>query len=607
MPDCAHVNRRTLLYFLDCRARSLPSFVRYQLEQYRQAEMRIEVFTFLDAPVIRDELDRLKELGVISKYQISGAFKCSFAVFEHVFGSVVVEARSELGDIYFSNAQCFGPLIPAADIVRARESSSAAVWGITMLSEKTGDFVEPYFMAIRSAVIADRRFEDELEAVRRSGASPALKMNAFSKALCLAFGCDSFVRVADARPIRVFRFVQPFSVNATDFLIRKYGMPFVPIAAFRNRRGDRFQIAGAVVDALRETFPVYSEHLMLDYLRVYAPLSWMKSYPGTMHVLGGPDASRTGGDSSLRVAVKAHLFYLEMLEVAYESLANIPVPFDLLCTTCTDEVRDALTRNARTRLPLLRELKVATVPNRGRDIGPWLTALTDEEDGYDIILKYQTKRRLQQPNVFGEAWMSFVNACVLGSPDSVREIFSMFADDENLGVVIPSYPPPITVTTPSAYIGAPEMMKLFEQCRKRFAPLAPAETAAPVFSAGTVFWYRPKALKALRNARLKVEDFPKEPLAPLTILHAMERVIPYVAQSAGYHYRTVMPYERLSRDYLLLEDRMLSSVPLDDHPPLPGSRPAPVKKDLDPEPGFRALAKATLKAFIKAIRKRSHF
>ena len=607
MPDCELSNCRTLLYFLDCRTRSVPDFSRFQLEQYRQAGMRIEVFTFLDNPTVQDELDELKRSGVISSFLVSKNIKCSFDVLKYAFGTTGSVARPELGDVYFSNAQCFGPLFPAVDLVRARESSTAAVWGVTMLPDKTGEFVEPYFMAIRASVIADRRFSDALATVRSSGVPAGLQMNAFSKAICGAFGCDAFVRVTDARPIRVFRFEHPLSVNATDFLIRKYRMPFIPIVSFRNRRTDRFPIGGAVVDALRETFPDYPEHLILDYLWTYAPLSWLKGYPGTMHVLGGPGNSRSGGVQPLKVAVKAHLFYLEMLEVAYESLVNIPVPFDLLCTTCSDEVRDALVRDAKKRLPFLRKLKVLTVPNRGRDIGPWLTALTDEEGDYDVILKYQTKRRLQQPNVFGEAWMAFVNACVLGSPDSVREIISMFADDENLGIVIPPYPPPITVTTPSAYVGAAEMMKLFEQCRKRFAPLAPAETAAPVFSAGTVFWYRPNALKALRDAKLKVEDFPKEPLGPLTILHAMERVIPYVAQSAGYHYRLVMPYKRLCRDYVRLEDRMLSSIPLADHPPLPGSRPAPVKANPNPEPGFRALAKATLKAFVKAVRKRSPF
>ena len=592
--------RRRMLYFLDCRIDSVPGFVLYQLEQYCAAGLDVVVYTFLDAPQIREELQDLRSRGVIIDFVVSKDIRSSFAVIESVAEQVASDCTKNDADLYFANAQCFGPLIPAAELVKSREASGAAIWGITLLPSRTGDFVEPYFLAIRGDVLSDGRFGDALAEARRAKGAPATQMNIFSKSLCQAFGCDVLVRIADARPIRVFRFEPPFSVNAVDFLIRKYGMPFIPLAAFRNRRENRFSIVGATVDALRERFPSYPEHLMLDYLRKSAPLSWTRDYPGTLRILGVPN-SRSANLPQMRVAIKAHLFYREMLESAYSCFANMPVPFDLLCTTCTDEVRDSLLKMAKGRLPLLREVKVEKVPNRGRDIGPWLTALTAEEDGYDAILKYQTKRRLQQPNVFGEAWSSFVNACVLGSPSAVQEILSLFASEPELGIVMPSYPPPITITTPSAYVGAPEMMKLFEICRKRYAQKAPPETAAPVFAAGTVFWYRPKALRPLREARLRPEDFPAEPLPPLTILHAMERIIPYVAQSEGFCCHTVLPYGRLSRCYELLEGRLLSSVPLDEHPPLPRQN-NPVE-----ELGFRRLAKATVKAFVKAVKKRSPF
>lgn len=587
---------RAMLYFLDCLTDSMPEFVRWQLEQYHAAGARIVVFTFLQAPRIQEELKELRESGVISDFLISKELRSPFAVFERVFAKGVPGGA---WDVYFSNAQSFGPLVPVDDLFQAREKSGAAIWGITLLSGRGDEFVEPYFFSISREVLSDSRFLKAIAKVSSSKGNQHVRINELSRTLCREFGCDAFVRIADTRPIRVFRFEQPFSVNATDFLIRKYGMPFIPVTSFRNRRENRFSIVGAIIDALRERFPSYPEHLILDYLRMAAPLSWTRDYPGTLRVLDAP-GRKPVELPQMRVAIKAHLFYLEMLETAYDSFSNMPVPFDLYCTTCSDEVREAILKEVKGRLPLLREVKVAKVPNRGRDIGPWLTALTAEEDCYDVILKYQTKRRLQQPNVFGEAWSSFINACVLGSQSAVQEILALFASDAQLGIVMPSYPPPITITTPSAYIGLPKMMELFEVCRKRYAPTAPAETAAPVFSAGTVFWYRPKAIRALREARLRPEDFPAEPLPPLTILHAMERIIPYVAQSAGYHYHTVMPYGRLCRSYELLEGRMLSSVPLEAHPPLPGRNPL---EGL----GFRGLAKATMKAFVKAVKKRSPF
>ena len=57
----------------------------------------------------------------------------------------------------------------------------------------------------------------------------------------------------------------------------------------------------------------------------------------------------------------------------------------------------------------------------------------------------------------------------------------------------------------------------------------------PPISIGTVFWCRTEALGKLMTYQWKYEDFPEEPLQKDgTINHAIERILPYVAQDAGY-------------------------------------------------------------------------
>ena len=59
---------------------------------------------------------------------------------------------------------------------------------------------------------------------------------------------------------------------------------------------------------------------------------------------------------------------------------------------------------------------------------------------------------------------------------------------------------------------------------RRFAPL------------GTMFWFRPKALKPLFDKDWDYKDFPPEPnKIDGTLLHAVERVYPFAAQQAGYY------------------------------------------------------------------------
>ena len=58
---------------------------------------------------------------------------------------------------------------------------------------------------------------------------------------------------------------------------------------------------------------------------------------------------------------------------------------------------------------------------------------------------------------------------------------------------------------------------------------------------GTVFWAKTKALKKLLTYPWKYDDFPEEPMAiDGTISHAIERILPYVAEDAGYDTKTVM-------------------------------------------------------------------
>lgn len=60
------------------------------------------------------------------------------------------------------------------------------------------------------------------------------------------------------------------------------------------------------------------------------------------------------------------------------------------------------------------------------------------------------------------------------------------------------------------------------------------------FPVGTMFWLRPAAVRPLLALGLKWEDYPKEPLPyDGTLLHALERIVPFVAASEAYGFATV--------------------------------------------------------------------
>ena len=102
---------------------------------------------------------------------------------------------------------------------------------------------------------------------------------------------------------------------------------------------------------------------------------------------------------------------------------------------------------------------------------------------------------------------------------------AQFEHDERLGLVFPDDP----------YIVGWWGNKEHAQALAQKMVLARELPQAFEFPVGTMFWCRPEALRPLFELRLSWDDYPAEPV-PIdgTILHAIERMLPFVAQNQGY-------------------------------------------------------------------------
>ena len=233
-------------------------------------------------------------------------------------------------------------------------------------------------------------------------------------------------------------------------------------------------------------------------------------------------------EANLRTALHVHFHYPELYTDFQEKLSSNQSRCDLLLSTNNKRKAEIL-RRAVTNYGGGKAI-VRIVPNRGRDIGAFLTAFgKDIADQYDIIGHLHSKRSLFLGNsLIGERWREFLWQNMLGGLYPMMDIvLDRFAKDERLGIIFPDDP----------HLSDWDLnRKVAEQLAKRMRidELLPPFFDFPV---GTMFWGRTNALAPLLKLKLNWSDYPKEP-APIdgTILHALERLLPFVARHQGYHY-----------------------------------------------------------------------
>ena len=234
--------------------------------------------------------------------------------------------------------------------------------------------------------------------------------------------------------------------------------------------------------------------------------------------------------SVARIAVVLHLFYWDLVDELADYVSNIPFPFDLY-VTATEGIYPQAFSYFNYRFPEAA-VNVVEVENRARDIGPFLTKFGSRYYDYDLVCKVHSKKSPHAPNLSG--WRTFLLDRLLGSESRVREIVDEFERDPELGLLFPIYYPEIRS---SISWGAN-----FHTMKDVLSSLGiELDAASPCsFPAGSMFWFRPRALSTLLDSELLIEEFPEETgQTDGTLAHAIERSFLFVVNQQKYRHRMI--------------------------------------------------------------------
>lgn len=220
-----------------------------------------------------------------------------------------------------------------------------------------------------------------------------------------------------------------------------------------------------------------------------------------------------------RAALVAHAFYPELVDEILACHAAMPAGSDLILTAPREQA--AVLRSSLGDGPAWR---VVDVPNRGRDIAPFLRLLNDGTlDGYDAVLKLHTKR---SPNLRdGDIRRRLLFAALAGSRGCVGRVLALF-EDGSTGLV----------GWRACWRRSPiYWMSNRQRAEHVAARLGIRPPPAPAFFEGSMFWLRPAAVSALKRLRLGEADFEAEAgQTDGALHHALERLFAPVASDSGY-------------------------------------------------------------------------
>jgi lipopolysaccharide biosynthesis protein/predicted O-methyltransferase YrrM len=236
------------------------------------------------------------------------------------------------------------------------------------------------------------------------------------------------------------------------------------------------------------------------------------------------------------IAIHLHLFYPDMRDEFVTRLAAMPCAFDLFLSVPQNwKGEQDLTAELQSSLPRVRQIIIEPVPNRGRDIAPFIIQFGQRLARYDVIAHFHSKKSPHCDQLAG--WCKDLLDLLIGPPHGsggrLARILNLLLDDAKL--VYPEGQPRIIKDRTGWGGNYPLAKELLE----KHTDLDIADYPVVEFPEGSMFWARGESMAELLHLPLRWEDFPAEPIpADGTLAHALERLLLIVPSARpGRFYR----------------------------------------------------------------------
>lgn len=451
-------------------------------------------------------------------------------------------------DLVLINDSIYGPFVSLNEVFEKMDAAMVDFWGITRHQAMPGttDFIQTYFIdfKIKKTLHDLLLFFDSMDSVanREMALSHFLEAKGHSSAV--------FVRTDDIEN-RDPRLAESFFMFYPYFLVKERECPFVSRYMFSlddkimSLYGSENQIP-FFLEYIDDKYP--SEYIYKDLICQYNMYDLVHRLK--LNFILNENIQHRKQKLRRRVAAFVYLYYEKDFLLYIDRLRVLPKEISIYIYTDTESKVNALRRMTYENKV---RAKVHKVDGRGREWATFLNEVSQVSGQYDygVFLHDKSFHSNEFPTQ-AYAFRDLLWDNLIPSEEGVKQIINIFECKEHIGILLPP------IVKHGSYFKY--YMNFWTSNYKNTVELAHeldikteliTEEVTPI-SIGGMFWFRVDALQKVFTNNMGRNIFCEEPMpADGTLNHSLERIIPYVAQDAGYYSGIVSTQRYLQIDWMI--------------------------------------------------------
>lgn len=514
----------------------------YVIEQLKQIKSIYSEVIFISNSAIHDtaksQLDRYIDSFIQRK---NSGF--DFAAWRDGLNEYGWDNVKDVDSLTLMNDTCFGPIYPLEDVYTKMEESSVDFWGLTNHKETDSSVygigyvpyhIQSYMQVFHKKSLHSVAFKDFWHnVVDHTDVSRVIHDYEFGLTEVLTrSGLTSGVFFDTVEYTKQYPDLPDYQ-DYTQFGVPhaiESRLPLIKVKAFTHNADN--MLANNLLRMIK-TKSDYNIRLIEDHFEDILDPSLSIGIGDKLISFSDTTTKR-----SKTIGVHIHTYYIDVFERYLEKISNWNFNYDLFLTVDSESKQKAAIEALKKYGIVARDIIVTG--NKGRDVVPWLKVSKKLQD-YDIAAHFHTKKSKTVNAYIGEQWQDQLFDQLVDT-SAVNTILNNFETDEKLGVVIPDIPNVFSYLGGTVHSFEDRIKPYIKELWGRMEPKKQwsiDNQLTFVMPYGTMIWYRPVVLRKLTDITLSEDEIPQEPLNDDfgTFLHAIERLIVYVAWSEGYRFR----------------------------------------------------------------------